>query len=442
MKHRIAVLWIVFGIGLTSSYAQTETPASLSSVQAGVRYLYWTQITPFHEAILQGRDWSGNWPQFMYLDVLPQLKFRDVNPFMAACMFPCLALMREANADALGLTSLDLSMARQMRLRSLDLMQRFQAPPPRWDAGTYGFWPLPGAGYQVEYCPDVAWPVWMLLGFDFLWGDRAPVNVCFLVPPARVPGDADDTAKILEARMFAAELDGAPRLPAGLEQHFERWRDLGEDPMRVHHEWMGHPTGAFVTWLAAGAWWPTRGTPQDVDLVVNANVLTFLGHYGRLDAAGVDEAVALINRGTLEQRHHRIEDISVYYPDSLLYHYVVSRAYAAGGVADLAPAVELLADELEAEAIVLSNGMVLWSRGHPWLNTAFAVITLLNAGRDGPLVDGGVAYLQSTQDPLWGNWPAAPFFLGTTTRGAVGVWEGSAASTAMALEALMRADLR
>ncbi len=333
-------------------------------------------------------------------------------------------------------------MARRMRSQALELMQRFQAPAGRWDAGTYGFWPLPNTGYQIEYCPDLAWFTWLFLGFDFLWGDRAPVNVCFLIPAGRVPGDADDTAKILEARLTAAELDGAPPLPEGLEQHFERWRDLGMDPLRVRHEWMGHPTGAFVTWLAAGAWWPTRGTPQDVDLVVNANVLTFLGRYGRLDAVGVDEAIALINRGTQERRHHRLEDISQYYPDTLLYHYVVSRAYADGGVVDLLPSVDILADELEAEAIVNSDGTVLWSRGHSWLNTAFAVITLLNAGRDGPLVDGGVAYLQQTQDPVWGNWPAAPFFLGTTTRGAVAVWEGSAASTAMALEALMRAELR
>jgi hypothetical protein len=433
----IAVL--VFNLAGLSPSARSQ---EISPIQAGVHYLFRAQLTPLHDSVVQGQDWAGNWPQFMYLDVFPQLRFRDVNPFMAACMFPSLALMTEENAGAVGLTGLDLSLARHMRARALELMQRFQAPSPRWDAGTYGFWPLISADNQVEYCAALAWQAWLLLGFDFLWGDRAPVNICFLIPPGRVPADADDTAKILEARLLAAEIDGTLPLPAGLEQHFERWRDLGQDPMRVRHDWMNHPSGAFVTWLAAGAWLPRRGTPQDVDLVVNANVLTFLGRYGRLDAAGVDEAIALINRGTQERRHHRIEDVSQYYPDTLLYHYVVSRAYADGGVLDLAPAVEILADELEEEAIALPDGTVFWARGHPWLNTAFAVITLLNAGRDGPLVDGGAAYLRRAQDPVLGNWPPAPFFLGTTTRGAVAVWEGSAASTAVALEALMRAELR
>ena len=74
------------------------------------------------------------------------------------------------------------------------------------------------------------------------------------------------------------------------------------------------------------------------------------------------------------------------------------------------------------------------------MNTAFAVITLLNAGRDGPLVEGGIRSLIQEQDPEDGSWPAAPFFLGTTTRGAVGVWESRAMSTAAAMEALMRAQ--
>jgi hypothetical protein len=152
--------------------------------------------------------------------------------------------------------------------------------------------------------------------------------------------------------------------------------------------------------------------------------------------------VSLINF-IVENGLHRTHfaEVADYYPDSLAFHYSVSRAYHEGGVTGLQPAVELLALELESEAIVDVPGRVYWDRGDPDLNTAFAVLTLMNAGHETPLVEQGVAYLTSTQNPFTGAWREAVFFLGRTEHGPVVRWSSPSLTTAFALEALCRCRL-
>jgi hypothetical protein len=149
----------------------------------------------------------------------------------------------------------------------------------------------------------------------------------------------------------------------------------------------------------------------------------------------------LIDQAVAEGIHRDVAQISLYYPDTLVFHYTVSRAFHEGGVESLGPAVQLLADEVEAEAQILASGSVFWDRGDPALNTAFAVLTLLNAGRGGPLTEGGAEFLRETQDPVYGHWPEAPFFLGRSAKGLTILWSSSAVTTAMAAEALMRVQL-
>jgi hypothetical protein len=286
----------------------------------------------------------------------------------------------------------------------------------------------------------LGWFIQIAFGGDFFCGDCAPINLWTFPPGYLIPADADTTANIYEALLTASELDGGSPATDDPVPLFERWRDLGQEPMRVRHSWMPNPSGGYLTWLADRDS-PQPRTPQDVDLLVNANVLFCLGRRQRLDAEGVTEAAALIQQAVSTGRQRDVSQISSYYPDSLVFHYVVSRAYYEGGVTSLASAVQTLADELEAEARVCADGSVVWDRGNPPLNTAFAVLTLLNAGRNGSLTDGGARYLRRSQNPKFGFWSEAPFFQGTSANEFTVLWSSSALTTAMALEALMRVQL-
>lgn len=418
-----------------SCNASAGTPAD-PAIKRALRYLAVMQLEQDKEIRPGVWDWEGNWPQVSYLDSVEGIKFRDISPFLPAAIYHALAPISEDTAPALGLSRKDVARAQAMRRRALDLAERFASPDWRSDRGSYGFWPRFRQGPDPDVCHIPALLARRLVGLDAFWGDRAPANMCFWLRPTRITSDADTTAHVLAARIVAAELDGGDPLPGHLQAQFAAWRDRGTEPMRITHAWMSPPTGAFLTWLPARA----GITPQDVDLVVNANVLFFLGRYGTPDTPGASEAVDLINRATVAGRHQVITDVTQYYPDNLTYHYAIARAYDQGGVTALQPAVAALVDELEADARIDADG-VYWDRGEPWLNTALAVSTLISGAGPDDLIQGGLDYLRQTQHPLLGNWPTATFFLGTTSSDSSGYWQSSSWVTAMALEALIRGRL-
>jgi hypothetical protein len=148
--------------------------------------------------------------------------------------------------------------------------------------------------------------------------------------------------------------------------------------------------------------------------------------------------VRLINAAALLGIHRvRMQDVSEYYPDNFAFQYVVSRAYYEGGVTALDPAVQSFATEIEASALTRGDGSAYWDKGDPQLNTAFAALTLMNAGRGGGLVDRAIRYLESEQNAV-GGFDAARFFYGRTDGGPVFEFTSASLTTAMALEAMAR----
>lgn len=175
----------------------------------------------------------------------------------------------------------------------------------------------------------------------------------------------------------------------------------------------------------------------DVDVVVNANVLYALGRYDRLDTPGVSDAVRIINAAVESEAHLTDpENLSLYYPNNLCFHYCVARAFGEGSVPGLEPAAGLLVQDLLASSELTQEGLSFWDRGDPHLNTAFGLLALLNAGCNDGIVDGAVRYLISQQDPFTGAWEAGVFFRGRLDSGVEAVWVSPALTTAMALEAL------
>ncbi|HIJ72759.1 MAG TPA: hypothetical protein HPP83_01540 [Candidatus Hydrogenedentes bacterium] len=384
-------------------------------------------------------DYAGNWPQSFSLEGTPAFRIRDVSPFIVTFIHHALTHVVEENAAALGLTGRDVLDARVMRQRAVEFMRRFESGPGAADAGAFGFWP------QDERL-DAPQTLGQLLARDWLegpvlMGDRRPVNLEVYPAAMAIPSDADVTATVYAALLDHAAIDGGAVPDTSIAQLFADWRDTGAVPLRAEPDWLPPQSGVFLTWLdyrEAGE----AHVPNDVDLVVNANVLYTLARYDRLDTPGVAEAVALINAVVEEGRHvARVESLGNYYPDGFAFHYSVSRAYCEGPVAGLRPAAERLAESVEQSAQVTPAGGVFWDKGAPHLDTALAVLTLMNASRQTPLIDKAVEYLIAEQDPTWGNWDEGAFFVARTDAGPTFVWTSKSLTIAFVLEALCQYEL-
>jgi len=407
----------------------------LSPIQRALGYLASTQLRAPLDLLVDGRrvvDFTGDWPQSFSLADDAALRIRDVSPFTVVFIHHALAQLSGRTA---GVTAGDLELARVMRRRAIRFARAFGSAAGTPDAGTFAFWP-----YDTD--PATPGPLLTLLltarlRGPILGGQRVPINMPAYPRTLAIPSDADVTATTYASLLDDEALDGGSGSNVRFERFFADWRDLGIVPRRVNPSWLAPASGTFLTWLTYRAQ-PLPIFPNDVDLVVNANVLYALGRYGRLTLPGVAEAVASINLVTALGLHrNRLSELTQYYPDNFAFQYAVSRAFHEGGVARLEPAVRVLADDLERSAIVRSDGAVHWDHGDPQLNTAFAVLTLLNAGRRSSLVDRAIDYLVAEQGAL-GGFAEATFFLARTDSGVTFHFTSAPFTTAMALEALVR----
>jgi hypothetical protein len=408
---------------------------ALSPIAWALRYLESTQLKS-DQQIAYALDWRGNWPQCVTVDD-SGIFVRDVSPFMGTFIHHALTLIAEENQRSLKLDQSDIDRARSMRRAAVEMMLRFEAEPDRADAGTFGFWPELRADRPIGHSL-LSWLLAPVASGPFLNGTRVPVNIWIFPQHLQIRSDADDTAAAYAVLLDHQALDGGAEVARDFERFFSDWRDLGQVPRRNHPDWLAPNSGAYLTWLAYGG---NIEDPvaNDVDVGVNANILYALGRHGKLDTPGVSEAVAVINEAVQADLHPSEPfGFTLYYPDNLAVHYCVARAYREGGVADLAPAVELLVADLIELAEFDEARRCHWDRGHPHLNTAFAVLALIAAGYRGELVDGGIAYLLAEQDAASGAWEPGVFFGASLDDGTVGLWTSTALTTAMALEALAR----
>ena len=409
-----------------------------SPVERAVDFLAARQLAQPVDTTINGVrvvDFAGDWPQYFQLQGVETFRVRDVSPFTVAFIHHALSHLVEENRRPLGLSRRDLGVARLMRQRAVAFLKRFESAPHAADAGTFAFWP-----YDTDpTTPDPfvsALLTWWLQG-PFLGGQRVPINLSIYPSTLAIPSDADVTATTYAAFLDDAVFDEGPGSRVAFEQFFVDWRDEGIVPRRLNPSWLPPASGAFLTWLTYRNP-PFPRFPNDVDLVVNANVLYALGRYDRLNVPGVAAAVSLINLVTTSGLYReRLHEISEYYPDNLVFQYAVSRAFHEGRVTALEPAVRVLADDLEASVVIRADGAAYWDKGAPHLNTAFAILTLLNAGRDTPIIERAIDYLIAEQNAL-GGFDEATFFFGRADGGQVFEFTSESFTTAMALEALAR----
>jgi cytochrome P450 len=175
--------------------------------------------------------------------------------------------------------------------------------------------------------------------------------------------------------------------------------------------------GLFYTWIRKA------GERNDVDSVVNANVLLYLGP--RSETRIVCD---YLNRLVLWDRE---ANSFWYYPDNFALYYAMSRAFF-NGVCELGKAAEAILDK------VLVRQQDDGSFGSD-INTAYAACTMLNFGLSDHLaLDRAVRHMLSRQEPD-GAWSLVAACTGPEPPEPASVWWGSKElTTAFSLEALAR----
>lgn len=232
--------------------------------------------------------------------------------------------------------------------------------------------------------------------------------------------DADDTACAAHALALAGDPSAAAR-----------WM------LTVNRD----GAGRFFTWFAPrlcltsrlGYWRRTLGDSSvarllsfrrtqarydDVDAVVNANVVAFLGPCAESERA-VDYLIGVVRQGSEASSDK-------WYPEPVSLYHAVSRARAAG-VSRFDEVRELIAMRVEAAAA--ANGQI----GADELQTALGMVTWQNFGWETPLSRLSADYLLRRQLPD-GGWSAKPFHYGGRHR--MTCWASRALTTALCVQAL------
>ncbi len=175
--------------------------------------------------------------------------------------------------------------------------------------------------------------------------------------------------------------------------------------------------GLFSTWIRE------RGAKNDVDSVVNANVLFYLGEREETKAA-CDYLNSLVETGQEEGSYW-------YYVDHLSLYYALSRAFYTG-VSSLRKSRDTIIDK------ITSRQQPDGSFGND-LQTAYAVCTLLNFQHDDAiLLQRAIDHMLSRQMDS-GAWAKGAAAIGPEHPEPPSVWWGSEElTTAISIEALAR----
>jgi len=462
MRFPVALLLIVFSLYVINAHGDRaghqhhrrtllSTDAGSAEVDGAIQkaldFLWRNQERrdrTFFDGFLLANDYEGDWPQ--YFDVtdlffIPLI--REVSPFTVSFIHHSLGWIVDSNQQVLGLSDQEIERAQAMRRRAADNMRRFKVPEGNPGAGSIGFWPedttpnLPG--------PLVSFILTIYIGGPRLGGNRVPLNMS-LVYPSRlaIQTDADCTACVYSSLLEDARIDGGPSFDAdAVIKYFTDFRDLGQAPLRTDPDWLPEASGAFLTFFGYETLGPGEFYDNDVDLIVNANVLWFMGRVNKLDTPGVAETINLMNHYFTELGFHRDPNRycipGVYYPNSLVFQYFVSRAYYEGEVTALWPSVDTIVGDLVLTVTENKNDdTAYWDLGEPHLNTAFAVLVLLNAGVEMPLIEKAVNYLVWEQDSQGGFGDDGAFFCAKMDGGQLILWYSESFTTGMVLEALAR----
>ena len=246
-----------------------------------------------------------------------------------------------------------------------------------------------------------------------------------------VAPDVDDTAYAAPVlrRHGAALPDNRSLLLANRDGRglFYTWIIARRPPPRHPRVWAialkrwRHPFRARALWKV------TPADPGDVDGIVNANVLHYLG-----DGPHAAPVVAHLRDVLARREEHRCD---AWYRGPFTFYYAVSRA-ARAGVRGLDATRDVICDRITATAA--PDGRF----GDGPLDTALGLCALADWEADPPERVRACEYLEAVQAPD-GSWPAEAFYyIGPQLDPPVERWGSSELTTGFCLEALARSSSR
>ncbi len=220
-----------------------------------------------------------------------------------------------------------------------------------------------------------------------------------------IPDDADDTSvtvamQKLKTQFYRSMPDSFFHRPENFYVDYDaikflgRFRDLNRRAEDGRDFWKGKNSGAFLTWLKDEKL-PIFSKPEEgiiplgvnnVDCVINANVIFVLGVLGWKNFPGYRNAVKLMHRAIAEKRW---PECGLYYPQYMMFPYVVSRAYRDGNNPALRRSIKILLRDIlkiqkqYAEEFPDKKGAFPGGEDtSDILSTALGLATLLNIGSD------------------------------------------------------------
>jgi hypothetical protein len=409
-----------------------DHPRTGAAISRAVGYLRQTQATAETERSSPLASMEGDWDQYLGLRIGPfHRSIHDTSPFTPAGVVHSLRHVSALNTVTLGIPSEDAARAREIRSKVIKLIRRFEK-----EDGTVGYW------LEVEEPKTLgeklhAEAIRLFLKGPSLHGTLAPRGLGALPPEFRVPTDPDTTSIAWVARSLDDSLNGTANRHRDLLEVIRPYKWSGNDPLYFPKSFVP-PPGVFCSFCIPPQ---SRDIPREVDLVVNCHILYALalnGHSGSPEARRIISWILDVVRSG---QHRRFDELVMYYRWENKIGYVVSSCYHDGGVKALAPAVETLAADARATARTSRDGTVFWEGRSRTRSTAYAVLTLLNAGDRGPLVEGGVKYLLANQQRRSGGWRDSWVHMMETESGRIIDFRSDAAVTASVLEALCRYQL-
>jgi hypothetical protein len=176
-----------------------------------------------------------------------------------------------------------------------------------------------------------------------------------------------------------------------------------------------------ITWGRLHTFWHAGARRDDIDSVVNANVIRYMGPGAEADRV-VPWLRDIIRRGNEESSDK-------WYRSRAAFYYAVSRCHASGipGLSDLAEPMLV-----SFASVTSSDGMI----GTDPLQTAMALCAIINFGQSPGRHASSFRYLESQQQND-GGWGAHPIYHDGRPIPLIS-WSSRAVTTGFCVEALAR----
>jgi hypothetical protein len=440
------VFFLLFST-ITTAFSQDFNTSQLhSQIDSALRFIQETQI----KETIFAKQYAGEWPVDMHLTsayffIGKKQKAQDSNCFTISAIHNALAeiyLLDTTRKELL--TSLKLA---HDEIRSYN------------EQNLFNFWKKLPPSRRLKLFNEPKSQPWVHRPTNF------HLRIKFIHNTANVPDDADDTSLGNMAALYNNKIFGAKN-PLASFQRFDEFLDKE----RKNRNWFNvlfhndGNSGAYMTWLypeyeynrwdiaksavntilifvpgstarpeAYEPWVPFGA--NDIDVVVNANVLSYLSKSGQLNKSrGSEDAIRMIENRLKKKFWY---NNSVYYPNQYHIHFTVAKAFASG-VEGLRNASEIvLRDILERQNVDGSfQSQSYINHFDKVQSTANALSAMLDCKSQGLIVPESnimkaIAYILSQRKVKDGQiyWDAGVYFSGGTLLRNILFWKSEAYTT-------------